>query len=214
MAIAAELNSVYTNFHANGPKPITTVIKKTTDDFIATFNPANAIQVGDKLPAFKLSDATGKEVDSADLLANGPLLINFYRGNWCPFCNIALKGYQDKLEEITAKGAIFIAISPELPDESLTTKEKLELKFTVLSDKGNVFAKKLGILFQQPEEMKSVLGTLGVDFKARNGDDSLVVPVPATILVDKSGIVRNTFIDPDYAHRLEPSTAVEWIGAL
>lgn len=214
MAIATELNATFTGFMENGPKPVTSAIKTSTEDFIASFDPSKAIQVGDKLPAFKLKDATGKEVDSAELIKNGPILINFYRGNWCPFCNIALKGYQDKLEEIKAKGATFVAITPELPDESLNTVEKNELKFTVLSDVGNVFAKELGILYEQPEAMKGVFGAIGVDFKVRNGDDSYVVPVPATILVDTTGTVRNTFIDPNYVHRLEPATAVEWIDAL
>jgi len=214
MALATELNATLNNFMEVAPKEISSVIGKSTADFVASFDPKKAIQVGDKLPAFKLIDATGKEVDSADLIPNGPLLINFYRGNWCPFCNIALKGFQDKLEEIKAKGATFVAISPELPDTSLSTTEKHALKFPVLSDAGNVFAKKLGILYQQTPDMVSTLGKIDIDLKARNGDDSGVVPVPAVLLVDKTGTVRNTFIDADYVHRLEPTTALKWLDEL
>ncbi|KUJ11629.1 AhpC-TSA-domain-containing protein [Mollisia scopiformis] len=214
MSLAVELNAVYTDFHSTAPVALTGPIKKSTSDFVASFNANGAIKVGDKLPSFRLSDASGKEVDSASLIANGPLLITFYRGNWCPFCNLALRALQKHLEDFKAKGVTLVAITPELPDTSLSTTEKNELEFTVLSDVGNVFAKKLGITFQQPNDMRSVFDTIGINFKERNGDDSLVVPLPATLLVDKSGVVRNTFIDPDYVHRLEPTTALEWVDAL
>jgi len=214
MSVTAELNAVYTNFHQTAPKPLSTTVIKSTNDFISSFNPDAAIKVGDKLPSFRLSDASGKEVDSQNLIANGPLLITFYRGNWCPFCNIALRALQKHIEDFKAKGVTLVAITPELPDTSLSTTEKNELEFAVLSDVGNKVAKQLGITFAQPEELRGVFDAVGVDLKARNGDDSLVVPLPATLLVDKSGIVRNTFIDPDYVHRLEPTTALEWIDAL
>ncbi|KAE8446610.1 hypothetical protein EG329_011803 [Mollisiaceae sp. DMI_Dod_QoI] len=214
MSLAADLNSFYNNFHDNGPRELTEPIKKVTSDFIASFDLNATIKVGDKLPSFRLSDALGKEVDSADLLANGPILITFYRGNWCPYCNIALRALQKHLDDFKAKGVTLVAITCELPDTALSTTEKNELKFTVLSDVGNHFAKQLGITFAQPDEMRQVFNITGADLKTANGDDSLVVPVPATLLVDKSGVVRNTFIDPDYTHRLEPTTALEWIDAL
>jgi peroxiredoxin len=214
MSLANELNAVYTDFHKNGPPAVTSIIRKTTGDFIASYNPDAAVKVGDKLPSFRLSDATGKQVDGAELISNGPLLITFYRGNWCPYCNLALRALQKQLEDFKAKGVTLVAISPELPDTSLSTTEKNELAFTVLSDVGNKFAKELGILFAQSDELRAPFNTMGVDLKERNGDDSFVVPLPATLLVDKSGIVRNTFIDPDYTHRLEPTTALEWVDAL
>ena len=92
--------------------------------------------------------------------------------------------------------------------------EKNELKFPVLSDVGNKLAKQLGILFPQPEAMRPLFKSFGTDFKTRNGDESLEVPVPATLLVDQKGTVRNSFIDADYKKRLEPTTAIEWIDAL
>ncbi|CZR60124.1 uncharacterized protein PAC_10019 [Phialocephala subalpina] len=214
MSLANELNAVYTDFHTNGPPAATSIIRKTTSDFIASYNLDAAIKVGDKLPSFHLSDATGKQVNSAELTSNGPLLITFYRGNWCPYCNLALRALQKQLEDFKAKGVTLVAISPELPDMSLSTVEKNELAFIVLSDMGNKFAKELGILFAQPDELRAPFNSVGIDLKERNGDDSFVVPLPATLLVDKSGIVRNTFIDPNYTHRLEPTTALEWIDAL
>jgi peroxiredoxin len=212
--LASELQGVKDHFINNGPPAIVSAITTTNENFAATFDYTSTIKVGDKLPSFTLTDAFNKEVRSAELLAQGPLLLTFYRGEWCPYCNLALRALQKHLPQIQAKGVTLVAISPELPDQALTTTEKNELKFTVLSDVGNKFAAKLGILFQQPDAMRSVFKAFGTDFEKRNGDDSLVVPVPATLLVDQSGTVRNAYIETDYSQRLEPSVALEWIEKL
>ncbi|KAK9364404.1 thioredoxin-like protein [Lipomyces kononenkoae] len=214
MAQQAELSAILESFKKNAPEPVYSVITKARDDFIESFDPKAAIQVGETLPEFRLSDATGIERSSAELLANGPLLITFYRGEWCPFCNIALVGFQKIIDEIKSKGITFVAISPELPNESLSIAEKHDLKFPVLSDAGNKYAKQLGILFQQPDSLRPIFDKFGHRLAERNGDDSFIVPVPATILIDEKGVVRNTFIDPDYTKRVEPATVLEWINGL
>lgn len=107
-----------------------------------------------------------------------------------------------------------MAISPELPDTSLSTTEKLGLKFTVLSDKGNALARKLGIVWNQPDALRPVYEGFGHDFPGRNGDDSYEIPIPTTLLVDKTGTVRNTFIDPNWTTRLDPEVALAWTKAL
>lgn len=214
MAFQADLDATYEGLTKNAPEPIFNIIKASTQGHIESFNNDLAIKVGDKLPDVKLSDATGKEVFTSSLYADGPALITFYRGSWCPFCNIALKGFQDRLSEFTSKGVKFVAITPELPDTSLSTSEKLDLKFPVLSDVGNKFAGEMGILYRMPKPMETVFGAFQIDLKERNGDDSLVLPIPATLLVDGKGIVRNTFIDPNYVNRCDPAVAMEWVDAL
>jgi peroxiredoxin len=124
---------------------------------------------------------------------------------------LALKALEDSLSAIKARGVTLVAISPELPNQSLTTQEKNELQFPVLSDVGNNLARKLGILFQQPETVRPILKAYGVDLQARNGDDSYEVPFPASYLIDSKGMIRYAFLDPDYTRRLEPSTALGWI---
>lgn len=213
MSVATQLQAVNENFKTF-PAAITEPILKAKSDHVASFDPKQAIQPGSKLPPFTLTDATGNTVSSASLLAKGPLLINFYRGEWCPFCSIALRGYQQRLPEFQSKGVTLVAISPELPNTSLSTVEKNELKFPVLSDVGNNYARELGILNQQPDAMRPVFKNIGHDLKARNGDDSFAVPVPTTLLVDKAGIVRNVHVDADYTRRLEPDIAVQWVNAL
>ncbi|KAK9342805.1 thioredoxin-like protein [Lipomyces starkeyi] len=214
MAQQAELSAIFENFKKNAPEPVKAAITKASNNFIESFDPKVAIQVGDTLPEFRLSNAVGNERSSAELLANGPLLITFYRGEWCPFCNIALVGFQKILDQIKSQGVTFVAISPELPNESLSTVEKHDLKFPVLSDIGNKYAKQLGILFQQPDSLRPIFDKFGHRLAERNGDDSFAVPVPATILIDEKGVVRNTFIDPDYTKRVEPATVLEWINGL
>jgi len=213
MSLATELNAQFAEFQTY-PVALTEPVKKSMDTFIASYNLDGAIKVGDKLPEFRLEGAKGDTVSSKELLAQGPILVTFYRGNWCPYCNLTLRAYQKHLEAFKAKGVTFVAISPELPDQTLTMTEKNDLKFTVLTDLGNEFATELGILCPQPDYMRPVFAAVDVDMNARNGNDSYIVPLPAFLLVDKSGVVRNRFIDPNFTHRLEPTTALEWIDAL
>jgi peroxiredoxin len=200
--------------HAQMPKEQAHVISKSIQDLVQTWNPANTINVGQPFPDFSLSDATGKQVSMKELLAKGPLLISFYRGGWCPYCNMALKALQDSLSAIKAKDVTLVAISPELPDQSLTLQEKSELQFPVLSDVGNNLARKLEIVSQQPDTVRPILKAYGVDLQARNGDDSYEVPFPASYLIDTKGVIRSAFLDPDYTRRLEPSTALGWIDEM
>lgn len=131
-----------------------------------------------------------------------------------PQCDLALHSLQQILPTLTARGVSLVAISRELPSQALSTSEKISLAFPVLSDIRNKYAAQLGILFPMPEEMRSVFDAVGVDFNERNGDESLVVPVPATILVGKDGVVRNVFVEADYSRRVEPGEVLEWVDAL
>ncbi|MCJ1320465.1 hypothetical protein MMC15_005804 [Xylographa vitiligo] len=214
MPLNSELSAVFDHFQKVAPPPVFEAIRTANSNFHASFRPASTIQVGDTLPEFHLSNALGQQVHSADLLAQGPLLISFYRGEWCPFCNLELRALQKNLDKFTAKGVTLVAISPELPNQSLSTTEKHELKFPVLSDVGNKLARQLGIVFAQPDSLRPVFKAFGHDLVTRNGDDSFEVPVPATLLVDRRGVVRNLFVDTDYTKRLEPETALQWVDAL
>jgi peroxiredoxin len=214
MSLNKELSTVYEQFLETAPKEVSSVINDAVNNFKSVYDPARAIQPGSTFPQFQLTDATGNKVSLNDLLAKGAILVSFYRGEWCPFCNLELRAFQAHLDEFHQKGVTLVAVSPELPDQSLSTSEKLSLKFPVLSDVGNQLAKQLGLLFAQPDSMRTVFDKLGVDWKQRYGNDDLEVPVPATFLVDQKGIVRNTFVNPEYRYRLEPETALQWIDQI
>jgi peroxiredoxin/AcrR family transcriptional regulator len=165
----------------------------------------DALRVEDAMPAFELEDATGKAVSSTALLAKGPLVISFYRGGWCPYCNLELRALQDILPEIEKHGGTLVAISPELPDNSLSTAEKNELSFPVLSDLNNEVARSFGLVFELPKEVEELsINTFDLDIRKLNGTEKSELPVPATFVVGRDGVVRYAFVDPDYTRRAEP----------
>lgn len=169
--------------------------------------PDKALKVGDRAPDFTLPDATGKTVKLSELLSHGPVVVTWYRGAWCPYCNIALRGFQKRLPEIRSAGATLVAISPQTPDNSLTTTEKGHLEFAVLSDRGNKTAHAYGVAYKVPrvvtDQMKGRL-----DLAKFNGDDSGELPLGATYVIDREGVIRYAFVDADYRKRAEPSDVI------
>ncbi|KAG9242368.1 thioredoxin-like protein [Calycina marina] len=214
MSLERDLAAVNASIAEKMPLETRQKISSANTQFQASFDPKTTIQNGDTFPAFRLRDALGQEVSRDELLIQGPLLITFYRGGWCPYCNLALRSLHLNMGKFLEKGVQLVAISPEVPDASLSTTEKHDLKFTVLSDAGNQLANDLGILFVQDDKLRPIYQSFGFDLKKHNGDDSFAVPIPATFLLDKSGVVKNSFIDPDYTKRLDPTTALKWIDDL
>ncbi|MEO9468701.1 peroxiredoxin-like family protein [Parasphingorhabdus sp.] len=168
----------------------------------------NALKAGDSLPDASLIDATGKSVSLSSLNEAGPLIITFYRGGWCPYCNLELKAYQEILGEITDLGGQLIAISPEKPDNSLTTIEKNALTFSVLTDTGNQLAKAVGIAFELPAGLQQLFTNFGMNLDELNADTGWALPVPATFVVDGNGRIILADVDIEYTRRLEPSEAL------
>lgn len=159
-----------------------------------------ALAVGEKAPEFTLKDATGKDVTLSHLLKNGPVILTWYRGGWCPYCNIALKNLQDGLPGFTAAGATLVAISPELPDHSLDTREKHALAFPVLSDVGLTVADAYGISYTLDGATSTRYnGSFGLN--AWNGDTSNRLPLPVTFVVNRQGVIVYRFIDTDIRKR-------------
>jgi peroxiredoxin len=168
--------------------------------------PSGAVAVGDKLAPFALADATGKTRTLDELTADGPAVIVFYRGGWCPYCNLALRTYEQELRpQLGAYSARLVAISPETPDASLTTQEKNELEYTVLSDNGLELANTLGIAFDPFEEGLAAQRSFGLDIRATRADGGTRLPMPTVLIVDHDHVVRFVDIHPDYTGRTEVS---------
>ncbi|MEM1330605.1 MAG: peroxiredoxin-like family protein [Planctomycetota bacterium] len=172
-----------------------------------------AKQVGDKAPQFILPDAVGNEVSLDELLAEGPVVLTWYRGGWCPYCNIQLRAYQQILPQIRSLGASLAAVSPETPDNSLDTAQKNELEFAVLSDKGHTVASKFGLTYTLESDVAEIYSK-HFDLLAFNGDDSNQLPVSATYVIDQDRTIRFAFIDADYRNRAEPSDVVEALRSI
>lgn len=167
-----------------------------------------AARPGDRLPALTLPGADGAPVDLGALAAAGPLVITFYRGGWCPYCNIELRAYQQRLGAFNALGATLVAVSPERPDDSLDTAQKNGLAFPVLSDVKGRLADALGIRFRLTPEIVALYRRFGHDLPTRNGDGEWALPMPATFVVARGGTILAAFVDPDYRRRMDPEEAL------
>ena len=164
--------------------------------------PAKA--VGDAAPDFELPDARGGSVTLAGLRSAGPVVLVFYRGAWCPYCNLQLRAFQAALADLRAAGATLVAISPQTPDSSLALAEQAELAFPVLSDVGNGVARRYGLVFALGADDRELHSGVGIDLGAFNGDDSWELPAPAVFVVDAGGIIRYASVAGDYRWRVGP----------
>lgn len=167
-----------------------------------------AKQVGDTAPDFTLNNALGQPVALSDYLKKGKVVLTWYRGGWCPYCNLTLHALQEELANFKANGANLIALTPELPDESISTSEKHDLNFEVLSDIGNKVAKKYGIVFKLTDEVAKMYN-LSFDLNNHNGDTSNELPMAVTYIINQNGEIEYAFIDADYRNRAEPSEITE-----
>jgi peroxiredoxin len=176
----------------------------------------HALKVNDYAPDFSLPDAFGHEISLKTLLKAGPVVISFYRGEWCPFCNLELHALQKALPRINKLGANLIAISPEKPDGGIIVTEKNKLTFPVLSDFKNTVARQFGIVFRVGDELQDLSRSVFKnDLALRNGEDTYELPVPATFVIDGSGIVRFAHVDVDYmTGRVEPEEVVATLEAI
>ncbi len=169
---------------------------------------------GDLLTTLTLPNASGESIDLQALSAVGPLVITFYRGGWCPYCNLELRGYQQRLDAFASLGATLVAVSPETPDDTLDTAQKNALAFPVLSDVEGRLADALGIRFELSPAIEALYQKFGHDLPTRNGDGGWSLPMPATFIVAKGGVIATVFADPDYRRRLDPEHALAAVAAL
>src|SRR5262245_10913988 len=178
--LTSQLEALNAAVRAQAPTAVLETIDAASQRLASSGLAHRALGVGQRAPDFVLPDASGQEVDSAELRAHGPLVVSFYRGAWCPYCNLAVQAWQRHLPELHAQGATFVAISPQTPDASLSLAEKHALAYPVLSDVGNRVARQFGIVYTLEASQRSVHEAFGVDLPAYNGDASFELPVPAT----------------------------------
>jgi len=169
---------------------------------------SKAIKVGEKLPSFKLLDVDSK-VTTLESFKSKFLVVSFYRGGWCPYCNLELKALQKSLPELKALKADLIAISPETPDNSLTTSQKNDLSFAVLSDFNNVYAKSLGLVFKMSKDLQDLYYSFNLDVEAHNGNQDFELPMPATYIVNEEREIIYSFTPEDYTERLDPEVILK-----
>ncbi|MGB2760862.1 MAG: peroxiredoxin-like family protein [Maribacter stanieri] len=175
----------------------------------------DAIKIGQKAPDFELPNAEGKSIVLKSLLEKGPVVITFYRGNWCPYCNLQLRALQARLDDIYALGATLVAISPQVPDGSLTEDEISKMDFIVLSDQDAKVALQYGVAWQVPEFLAEHMRVdRKLDLEKVNNGNGNVLPIPATFILGQDGVVTWNYVNVDYRTRSEPEEIIEALKRL
>lgn len=169
----------------------------------------NAAKTGDSFPNFKLPNAKGEEVSLSNVLEKGKAVITFYRGGWCPYCNLELKAFQNLLSAFNEKNATLIAITPETPDNTLSTQEKNELQFEVLTSENNGLARDLNLVFKLPEDLVGLYGKFGINLEESQGNQANELPIAATYVVEQDGTIGYHFLAEDYKLRADPEEILE-----
>jgi peroxiredoxin len=206
MALQDRLNAFKTDFETNkAPASVVAIMHKATADLIASGQANRALKAGAAAPAFELPDAHGNLMRSADLLARGPLVITFYRGVWCPYCNMDLQALEDAAGEIRALRASLVAISPQTAPNRRKSERENALSFPILSDHGNALADKFELRFRLPDDLITVYKGFGNDLAVGNGEPSWTLPMPARYVIDSNGVIAYAEVNADYTKRPDPS---------
>lgn len=187
---------------------------KQAQEELAERLPDPGLDVGARAPDFSLPNALGEEVRLYELLEQGPVVLTFYRGAWCPYCNLELKALTETHPDIKAQGAQLIAVTPQQPDQSLKQVRKDGYPFEILSDLDDAVMKDYNLYFEVSEEVDAVYRRMGLNLEAFNGEGRHGLPVPGTFVIDRDGVIRAAFADVDYTKRMEPAAVVEALKTL
>ena len=186
----------------------TAEIKAAYEEFLQRLDhtkvAAEALQPGAPMPAFLLPNAEGALVDTAELLRRGPLVVTFFRGNWCPYCVATMSALEAVLPALRDAGGTLVALTPETGGLALQTKTERSLSYEVLVDVDLAVAMEFGVVFRTPPRYAALLANRGIDLADRSGNPGWFLPIPATFLVGTDGIVRRSWVDIDFTTRAEP----------
>ncbi|PPF16200.1 MULTISPECIES: peroxiredoxin-like family protein [unclassified Rathayibacter] len=214
-SVRTQLDEFTVGFDETVGPELAAVFSGERDDLVAVGAPSGAVTAGDALPAASVVTVDGDTVDLADVLGAGPAVLVFYRGAWCPYCNITLKHYNETLApELASRGVALVAISPQTPDGSRAAVANGDLGFTVVSDPGNTLASALGIVTAPSGEAQEAHTALGFAVKDSNADDTPAVPYPTVLVVDADRIVRTADVHVDYTTRTETEEILAAVDAL
>ena len=204
MSLAQQLQQTVDAVRSALPADIFGKISQAITDHKQTGQDARAVNVGARPNLPTLTGLDGAPIDLKALAAKGPLVLLFYRGGWCPYCNVELKAFSDRYKELTALGASVVAITPELPEKAEVTSGKSEIAFPIAVDSSNGFARELGLVFSLPVDLRPQFRQIGIDLEQWNGNETHELPIPATYVIDRTGVIRWAFVDADFTKRADP----------
>jgi peroxiredoxin len=196
------------------PADVLAVMAGATRGLKAADIEGRALRTGDVMPDFTLPNQNGERRTLSEYLATSPVVLNIYRGGWCPYCNMEMKALHEALPAIEARGARLVGMSPELPDKAMATAERAGLAIDILSDLGNTVSERLGLVFDLPMELRPIYEKFGIDIVGYNGDTSFRLPMPATYIIDRDRRIVFDFVDADYTLRIEPTEIVAKLDEL
>jgi peroxiredoxin len=206
LPLQGKLDALRYEFDNNiAPPEAVEALHRATDELIASGAQGRALKVGDVAPEFTLPDADGAPVSSRTLLARGPLVVTFYRGVWCPYCNFDLSALEEARSEIEARGATLVAISQQTAANSRKSQRQNGLGFPILGDHGGEVAARFGVRWTLPDYLRVVQKALGADLTLFNGEDSWTLPMPARYVIGQGGVIAYAEVNADYTRRPEPS---------
>lgn len=225
MSLNQQIQETIQLFRSSFPAEFNALIEQGAGEISALEIVENALKAGDKAPDFSLQDRHGNTRTLAEYLDKGPLVVTFYRGAWCPYCNLQLAAYNKRLKDIQASGATLVAITPETPegpqafiDSQAPEEAKASIlkdpEFDVLHDAGNALSREYGLAFELPDAHKQLFAMMDMDIEKANGDDSYAFSDPATYIIGTDGTIRWAFIPNNYRKRAEPDTIIEQLNQL
>ncbi len=209
MTLTEQLKAHANNSSKRHPGEAQEIMKSAIDQLVKTDLLHKAFKTGNQIPKIELPNANGRLVAINELLQNQRVVLTFYRGGWCPYCNLELRALQKALPQIEAKGAKLVAISPQTPDSSLSTQEKNELSFEVLSDKDNLVAHAMNLVYPLPDELIALYKTFGIDLDTSNETNSGELPIAATYIIEQNGLISYHYLAEDYKLRADPEEIVK-----
>ena len=214
MLLKDEINKMQEEMLPQIPEDALKLLFGKTEELINSGIAERTLNEGDEIPQINLPNAVGKTINVNSMLKDGPVVISFYRGAWCPYCNLELKALQQALPEIKSLGARLIAISPNTPDNSISSIEKHGLEFEVLTDTGNKVAKEFRLVFNLAEELRPIYQQFNFDIPKYSGNESWDIPIPANYIVNTDGKIVHSFVNADYTQRMEPTEIINKLKEL
>lgn len=215
MSLQDRLDAFKADFETTkAPPEAVAVMRRATAELVASGQAQRALKAGDRAPAFNLPDTEGVMVSSAALLSAGPLVVTFYRGVWCPYCNMDLQAIEAAAGDIRALGASLVAISPQTPPNSRRSRRENGLSFPILADEGGAVAAAFGLRFRLPDDLIALYGGFGVDLPTLNADPTWTLPMPARYVIGADGVIAYSEVNPDYTRRPDPEELLPALRAL
>ena len=212
--LAASIQALKSKSNKPRPKEVTEALAKANAEIMAQGG-IDGLKVGSQAPEFALPDATGRQTSLAEHLKQGPVVVVFYRGEWCPFCNLQLRALEDAYPEIRKLGASLIGITPQKQEKSVLQTDKNKLSFPLLSDMTSNTLRDYRLLYRVPESMKKVYADrFGIDLDDYNGEGRWELPVTATYIIGTDGMVKARLVDIDYTKRMEPKDIIDVLRVL